>query len=133
MLMEKYGIDIRKPENWARIKEHEAAIIEKDGYGEIPGIRQMILDLRAHGVKLAVASSSYYDLIVKTTKAIGLYDYFDKIRQRCRCGAPEAGTGCVFESHGVAGCAAGGMRHRGGFLQRRACGQGGGAGVSGIL
>ena len=45
MLMEKYGIDIRKPENWARIKEHEAAIIEKDGYGEIPGIRQMILDL----------------------------------------------------------------------------------------
>ena len=36
MLMEKYGIDIRKPENWARIKEHEAAIIEKDGYGEIP-------------------------------------------------------------------------------------------------
>ena len=79
MLMEKYGIDIRKPENWARIKEHEAAIIEKDGYGEIPGIRQMILDLRAHGVKLAVASSSYYDLIVKTTKAIGLYDYFDKI------------------------------------------------------
>lgn len=30
-------------------------------------------------MKLAVASSSYYDLIVKTTKAIGLYDYFDKI------------------------------------------------------
>ena len=42
------------------------------------------------------------------------------------------GTGCVFESHGGAGCAAGGMRHRGGFLQRRACSKAAGAACLGF-
>lgn len=79
ILIDAYGIDILETGNWERIKEHEAAIIARDGYGEIPGIRKFIQDLHAHGVKLAVASSSYYNLIIRTTKAVGLYEYFDKI------------------------------------------------------
>ena len=79
ILMDAYHIDIRDPKNWARIKAHEEAIIEKEGYGEIAGIREFITDLHDKGIKLAVASSSFYELIVKTTKAIGIYEYFDKI------------------------------------------------------
>ena len=79
ILLDVYGVDIRAEENWARIREHEAAIIARDGYGEIPGIREFILDLKNHGIRLAVASSSYYELIIRTLKAVGLYEYFDKI------------------------------------------------------
>ena len=79
LLIDRYGIDIFEKSNQARIKEYEAAIIARDGYGEIPGVRGLIEDLRAHGMKLAVASSSFYDLIVRTTKDIGLYGYFDRI------------------------------------------------------
>ncbi len=79
LLLDSYGVDILTPENWAGIKEHEARIIARDGYGEIPGIREFIQDLRAHGIRTAVASSSYYDQIVRTLKAVNLYDLFDKI------------------------------------------------------
>lgn len=50
-----------------------------EGYIGIEGTKELLKDLHDNGIKLAVASSSPYDLIVEVTTELGIIQYFDKL------------------------------------------------------
>ena len=79
LLMDAYGVDIFTPENQRRIARYEREILDRDGYGEIPGMASFIKNLKESGLRLAVASSSPYSMIVRTVRDIGLEPYFDRL------------------------------------------------------
>jgi beta-phosphoglucomutase-like phosphatase (HAD superfamily)/RimJ/RimL family protein N-acetyltransferase len=63
--------------------ERNAVIIaklhEEDGFIPIEGTKELIIDLKENGMKLAVASSSSLNLIKEVTSELGIIDYFDKL------------------------------------------------------
>lgn len=52
---------------------------EKEGYTPIEGTKELIIDLKKNGMKLAVASSSPLELIKEVTSELEIIDYFDKL------------------------------------------------------
>ena len=62
-----------------KLSEQKDFLIDKNGFEEIKGIRALVKTLHAAGYKLAVASSSPYEYIIRVTKAFEIYNYFDKI------------------------------------------------------
>jgi len=52
-------------------------ILEKEDYPPVPYVVDLIRDLHAHGIKLAVASSSLPEQVAKTVRDLGTADCFD--------------------------------------------------------
>lgn len=55
----------------------KSEIFQKEGYTPVPYTKELIQDLKQHGIKLAVASSSSMEDIQKVVKALHLAEYFD--------------------------------------------------------
>lgn len=54
-------------------------LIEKEGYDAVPYTKELIQDLYANGMKLAIASSSTEKEIAEVTKALDITRYFHKL------------------------------------------------------
>ncbi|MCI8466396.1 MAG: HAD family phosphatase [Lachnospiraceae bacterium] len=76
-LIEKFGLPIDRDSFNERMKEKKAYLYERDGYPGVEGVPEMLACLKAAGYSLAVASSSPYENIIRATKALGIYSYFD--------------------------------------------------------
>ncbi len=60
-------------------KNNKKRQYEKEiGYPPVPYVKELIMDLSANHVKLAIASSSPMEAIHETVKTLGLSDYFDQ-------------------------------------------------------
>lgn len=63
------------------IANHKAIqeLVKKEGYIPIPWVKELIVNLHNHGLKLAIASSSAMEDILNVTEALGISQYFDKL------------------------------------------------------
>ena len=60
-------------------KNNKKRQYEKEiGYPPVPYVKELIMDLSANHIKLAIASSSPMEAIQDTVKTLGLSDYFDQ-------------------------------------------------------
>jgi len=62
-----------------RLHHTETSLAQIHAQPIMPGVMDMIHDAKAHGLKLAVASSSPHSWVDGHTKRLGIYDKFDKI------------------------------------------------------
>lgn len=76
-LIERFALPVTRDEFNEQMKEKKAYLYERDGYPGIDGVPEMLAGLKAAGYRLAVASSSPYENIVRATKALGIDSYFD--------------------------------------------------------
>ena len=63
---------------WQRINQRRIEMIEQNPI--LPGVEKLILDGKARGLKLAVASSSSHEWVEGHLKRLNLFQYFDVIR-----------------------------------------------------
>lgn len=61
------------------LRKNRRYLIDTKGYEEITGIRELIQSLHAHGIKLAIASSSPEKEIEEVVKSLGMENYFEKL------------------------------------------------------
>ncbi|MDF2613338.1 MAG: yqaB [Clostridia bacterium] len=66
-------------EFFKNFKQKRELLIETNGFEGIKGVSKLISALHKKGYKLAVASSSPYEYIIRVTKSLGIHTYFDKI------------------------------------------------------
>ncbi len=57
----------------------KAQLVAKEGYPPIPYVRELMEDLSAHGITLAIASSSPYEDILNTVRRLNLEPYLTHI------------------------------------------------------
>lgn len=74
-----FGISLSIDELNRRVDEKKDFIVERDGFEEIPGVREFVKNLHENGMKLAVASSSRMEDIKKVVEAVGVREYFDQL------------------------------------------------------
>lgn len=78
VLIKEYQLQI-SAEELLEAKNNKKKIYEKEyGYPPVPFVKDLIQDLAAHNIKLAIASSSPMEGIQETAKSLGLTDYFDQ-------------------------------------------------------
>ena len=76
-MKERYGLTGTPQElSDAKMNLYKIFINSTTGLKPIPGIHELLDDLRAHGVPFAVASSNTSDIVEATLSAIGLADAF---------------------------------------------------------
>ena len=73
----QYGVDVRPEEVKKRYFFHKAEVEAEEGYLLMPGVREVLSDLRSRGYRMAVASSSSLSDIERFVNASGLSDCFD--------------------------------------------------------
>lgn len=77
-LESNYNITLSKGEISDRVNHKKKMLIETEGYEKIPGIPELVKELHENGLKLAVASSSPLESIIRNTKTLGIDNYFDR-------------------------------------------------------
>lgn len=78
ILKEHYDKVYENPDElMQRMKNKKLAIIEKEGFPMLSGLKESIETLHRAGYQLAVASSSPQDAIEMTLDAVGIRPYFD--------------------------------------------------------
>lgn len=77
-LESNFNITLSKVEILERVSQKKQMLIETEGYEKIPGIPELVKELYDHGLKLAVASSSPLENIIKNTKALRIDKYFER-------------------------------------------------------
>lgn len=78
-LVKTYDLPVTPEEFNEIMKKHKADVYAEVGYPGIPGVPEMLRSFKEAGYTMAVASSSPYENIVKTTKALGIHGYFDQL------------------------------------------------------
>ena len=77
MIQREYGIVFDSLEEMNRtMKEKKDEIIEREGFPEMPGVDQMLAELKKSGYLMAVASSSPKQVITDTLESLDLLKYF---------------------------------------------------------
>lgn len=76
-LIRRFGLPVTGKEFSEMMKEKKAYLYGRDGYPGIDGVPEMLECLKKAGYTLAVASSSPYENIIRATKALDIYKYFD--------------------------------------------------------
>ena len=74
-----FQLDITAEELLLQYKKWERKLSAMEGYPAIPYIKELILDLHSHGMKLAIASSSPLEAIKETADNLGITSYFTKL------------------------------------------------------
>lgn len=73
-----YGLDKTPDQLNELVYKKENEIIEQEGFPKISGAKQLVSSLKDAGFRLAVASSSSPDIIIKMTQGVEVYEYFDE-------------------------------------------------------
>lgn len=80
LIQENYGIVFDSLEEMNRMmKEKKDEIIQREGFPEMPGVENMLEQLKKADYRLAVASSSPKSVICDTLESLHLMQYFDMV------------------------------------------------------
>lgn len=78
-LVKDYELPITPDEVAAGIQKNREYYIKRDGFEIIVGVSALLYSLRKANIKMAVASSSPQNYIVRVIKALGIDHYFEKL------------------------------------------------------
>ena len=62
-----------------RVRHSTESLANIHGQSPMPGVMDMIHNAKAHGVKLAIASSSKHEWVDGHAKRLGIFDHFDHV------------------------------------------------------
>jgi len=78
LILKNYGRDFRDDKTlFPEAMEIKTEIVEREGYPEIEGVREMLERMKAAGYRMAIASSSPPRFIKMAMDNIGVADYFE--------------------------------------------------------
>lgn len=78
-IKQEFNLDISAARLSQESARQIAALHELEGYTPVPYVKKLIQDLRSHGLKLAIASSSTMELIQEIVSVFELESYFDEL------------------------------------------------------
>ena len=79
LFKERYGDELPYDEMVSRRREIIWKMFEENKVAVKPGVRELLGFLKENGFKIALASSTAYDLVARELKIAELIDYFDEI------------------------------------------------------
>lgn len=76
-VIEQFNLSLNVDELYQRQLKINKKLVKERGYIPIPYVKELIIDLKNHGMLLAVASSSPKEYILDVTSQLGIQQYFD--------------------------------------------------------
>jgi HAD superfamily hydrolase (TIGR01509 family) len=76
-LLKEYMIPLTEEEFLVEMRRRRRLLFERDGYEGIEGTPELLKNLKAGGMLLAIASSSSMEVIEEVTESLGIGEYFD--------------------------------------------------------
>lgn len=89
LLIKASGTAIDPTEVEREFWEQYHAAVEERGLPRFPGLDTCLAQLKAHGLKLAVASGSFRERVRETVEGLGYAPYFDEIVSADECARPK--------------------------------------------